>query len=233
MPAPLRDPAVFPSFVAQATIAFDEAADGEPERHFPGLPFPASLASAVKKRQLEFLAGRSCAREALKRGAPEDAGHPIPIGENREPLWPAGIVGAITHTHGYASAAIARARHARGIGLDAERWITDDRASGLSAQLANPGEVEAITEATGFSFGRALTLIFSAKETIFKALYPEVRRYFGFHDAALVAADVARGEFTATLLTTLTPGFVEGARLVGRFEQDERLVCTGMVVPAD
>lgn len=228
MPISLPDPPLFPAFVAQSTLAFDEAAPGESEAEFPSLTLPAPLANAVKKRQLEFLAGRWCAREALRRCGVEGADRPIPSGENREPIWPAGVVGAITHTHGYASVAIARARDARGIGLDAECWIPEGRAAALSSRLAGAGEVEAIAEATGFTFGRALTLIFSAKETIFKCLYPEVQRYFHFHDAAIVAADLARGEFTAKLLTTLTPTLGEGMGLEGRFVHDERLLCTGI-----
>ena len=230
MPLPLRDPALFPAFVAQSTIAFDEGALGEPAAQFPGVTLPASLAGAVKKRQLEFLAGRWCAREALRRCGADDADRSIPSGENREPVWPAGVVGAITHTHGYASVAVARSSVARGIGIDAESWIPEGRAASLSSRLAGAGEVEAIAEATGFTFGRALTLLFSAKETIFKCLYPEVQRYFHFHDAVIVGVDLAKGEFAAKLLTTLTPTWEEGRGIEGRFVQDERLICTGVLL---
>ena len=58
----------------------------------------------MRKRQTEFLAGRWCARQALRVCVPESGDIEIAIGHNREPLWPAMVVGAITHADGFASA---------------------------------------------------------------------------------------------------------------------------------
>jgi 4'-phosphopantetheinyl transferase EntD len=225
----IRDPELFPSFVSQYTVLFDDTDPRELEAQFPGVDLCASLASAVRKRQVEFLAGRYCAREALRRCSVENPDSPIPSGRHREPQWPAEVVGAITHTHGYASVAVARSRDAKGIGLDAEVWMADDRAVELHDSIAARGEVDAIAKATSLSFSRSLTLIFSAKESIFKCLFPQVRRYFDFRDAALVSADSTRGHFEATLLVTLTPSLPAGCRFEGRFEYDDRIVRTAMV----
>src|SRR5690606_17543759 len=50
---------------------------------------------ALNKRQTEFLAGRICAHEALRRltGAPLI----LPVAEDRSRCWPAGVVCSITH----------------------------------------------------------------------------------------------------------------------------------------
>ncbi len=220
---------MFPGFVSQHTVAFDECDPREAEDVFSGVVFPASLASAVRKRRLEFAAGRHCARQALGRFSQRDAARSIPSGSAREPLWPAGIVGAITHTHGFASAAVARSRDARGVGLDAERWIPDETAERLCGAIAGEAELARIARATGWSVARALTLAFSAKESVFKCYYPEVRRYFDFRDVAVISVDPLRSELAGEVLVRLTPLLVPGYPFRCRFEHDDQLVCTASI----
>jgi len=78
------------------------------------------LARAVPARVLEFTTGRSCARAALARlGCPPVA---IAVGDEREPLWPPGFIGSITHRPGHCAAAVARCEPhlIAGLGFDAE-----------------------------------------------------------------------------------------------------------------
>jgi enterobactin synthetase component D len=229
MATPVRSPALFPAFVAQHTLLFDEADPRDVSAQFPGVALPTELASAVRKRQMEFAAGRSCAREVLRHFSPEHAETPIASGPSREPLWPEGIVGAITHTGRCASVAVARARNAWGVGLDAEPWMNPDLALQLADQIAHRDEHAAVVQATGFSFSQALTLIFSAKETVFKCLFPEVGRYFDFLDVAVGSVHSAPGQFTVNLLARLSPLLHAGYHFSGRFEHDNRIVWTGMV----
>src|SRR5882672_7976907 len=78
----------------------------------------ALIDGAVAPRRSEFATTRSCARQALHRlGVPEG---PILRGPKREPLWPPGIVGSLTHCTGYRAAAVARASDVLAIGIDAE-----------------------------------------------------------------------------------------------------------------
>ena len=71
--------------------------------------FPAEaaiVARAVERRKDEFATIRRCARTALAElGVP--AG-PILPGVRGAPVWPAGIVGSMTHCVGYRAAAVAR-----------------------------------------------------------------------------------------------------------------------------
>src|SRR6185369_16867773 len=78
----------------------------------------AVVSQAVERRRREFVTGRACARRALAAlGVP-----PAPLlpGPRREPLWPAGVVGSITHCEGYRACAVARDTAIASIGIDAE-----------------------------------------------------------------------------------------------------------------
>ena len=84
----------------------------------------AGITSAVPSRRAEFVAGRTLARVAMRRlGLPPQA---LPVGPDRAPLWPANIVGSITHAAGYCAVAVgarcasSSAPGLRSIGLDLE-----------------------------------------------------------------------------------------------------------------
>jgi len=78
-----------------------------------------SIRNAVRKRRREFAAGRNCARRALAFLGVQDCA--LPMGNDREVLWPEGIVGSISHCDDLCAVAVARRDFAAGIGLDVER----------------------------------------------------------------------------------------------------------------
>jgi enterobactin synthetase component D len=223
-------PALFPAFVAQHTVFFDADDPADLGDQFPGVMLPPSLARAVRKRQAEFLAGRFCAREALRACAPEHAASLVAVGAHREPLWPPGIVGSITHANGFASAAVARRTQARSLGLDTERIVDPSSVESLLESIADAGELAAITRATGWATATALTAIFSAKEALFKCLFPELRRYFDFRDAWLDGLALESGTFRIRLLTTLGPSLSAGHPFTGRFSIGPGVVHTATVL---
>lgn len=220
---------LFPSSVAVHALHLDEPREADLEA-FDGLTLPQRLASAVLKRRVEFLAGRYCARAALRVRAPEVAENVIATGEQREPLWPEGIVGAISHTNGYAAAAVAHTTNVRGVGLDIERWVTPAAPATIGSHVARPRELETLVAQTSWAAPEALTVVFSAKETLYKCLYPEVRRYFGFHDAAIERIDPQRGTFAARLVVTLTDALPEGFTLEGHFERRKDVIVTALTL---
>jgi 4'-phosphopantetheinyl transferase EntD len=71
---------------------------------------------------------------------------------------------------------------------------------------------------------------FSAKETIFKCLFPEVGHYFDFRDAAIESLNTDHGQFSARLLVSVSPRLVAGTKLDGRFERSENWVHTTIVL---
>lgn len=203
-------PALFPPDVAQHGLWFDPAA--EP---LDPVSLPPELTSAVARRQREFVAGRACARAALQ--ALGDARGEVGVGPQREPRWPQGFVGAITHADGYAAAAVARAGDYRGLGLDSELRISAESAPAVAAVVTTPGELDQLERTGELPRELLLTLVFSAKEVIFKCLFPTVRRYFDFSDARIDAIDARTLTFRASLLTTLAPSLAAGLPLAGRF----------------
>ncbi len=153
----------------------------------------AALGWAVESRKREFATGRTCARQALLRlGLPIT---PILRGPRREPVWPSGVVGSITHCAGYCAAAVARHADVLTIGIDAEPH------SPLPSDVLD----QVCLEDEGAWCAKAPRdvqwerLIFSAKESVYKAWFPVTRRFLEFHDVA-VTFDPAQGTFQARLL---------------------------------
>ncbi|HEY1537625.1 MAG TPA: 4'-phosphopantetheinyl transferase superfamily protein, partial [Polyangiaceae bacterium] len=202
--------------------------DSDLTRQFPGIALPASLLRAVPKRRVEYCAGRFCAREALRICAAQDADAFVGSGAHGEPLWPSGVVGSITHTHEFASAAVALTRHARAIGLDAER--TTELSAEVLDYIALPAEIEALTLASRMSAQSVAGVVFSAKETLFKCLYAEVGRYFDFRDALVDSLDAVSKSFSVRLLVPLTPRLLEGASFAGKFSLEQGRIHTAMVI---
>ncbi|MEO8900758.1 MAG: 4'-phosphopantetheinyl transferase superfamily protein [Polyangiaceae bacterium] len=218
---------LFPAFVAQHSVTFDPQDDSPLEALFPGISVPDSLARAVPKRRIEHCAGRFCARQAMNVCSAPNVQTAIGIGAHGEPLWPAGLVGSITHTHAFAAAAVALKHNARAIGFDAER-VTQLSADVLD-YIAVPAEIPALTLTSKMAANAVASVVFSAKEALFKCLYPEVQRYFDFRDAVIEALD-ANGHFTARLLVDLTPQLQQGSRFTGRFALADDRVYTAIVL---
>ena len=152
-------------------------------------------AAAVEKRRVEFAAGRSCARAALAMlGVLPTA---VLQGERREPLWPPGIVGSITHCAHYCAAVVASMEDYAGIGIDAE--INQPLPPGVLELVARKREREWIAARTQQRRIHWDRLLFSLKESVFKIWYPLERCWLGFEEAEIEIDDSA-GLFRATVL---------------------------------
>ncbi len=156
----------------------------------------ALLVRAVDKRRREFGTGRHCARRAL--AALGVAPVPILPGDAGAPRWPPGVVGSITHCSGYRAAAVAFAREVITIGVDAEP--DQPLPDGVLGLISLPGERARLGDlaaaAPGTSWDR---LLFSAKESVYKAWFPLARRWLGFEDADITIG-ATDGTFQARLL---------------------------------
>jgi 4'-phosphopantetheinyl transferase EntD len=187
------------------------------------------MAKAVKKRQLEFGTARWCARTALGRlGLPPA---PILTGARGAPIWPPGVVGSMTHCTGYRGAALARADQIAGLGIDAEPH--EPLPDGVRGAIARPEEDVALAELAAATPQTCWDkLLFSAKESVYKAWFPLTGRWLGFEEAS-ISIDPDRGTLTARLLV---PGPVVAGHtldlLTGRWLVRGGLVVTSIVVPA-
>lgn len=169
--------------------------------------------NGANKRQAEYLAGRLCARQALLQ-LTGVASVPA-VGADRAPCWPAGVVGSITHGDGWAAAVVAHAGDYQGLGLDVETWLSHERAERLAAQLLIPAELLRLTQLPESQRASQISLSFSLKESLFKALYPLVQQRFYFHDAEVLRA--ADGQAELQLLCDLSPHWPAGSRCQGQF----------------
>jgi 4'-phosphopantetheinyl transferase EntD len=207
-----------------AVEAFEDM-PGEPS--FPGEEF--LVVNAVEARRREFITARRCAREALARLGYQPV--PIRAGRKREPLWPAGLVGSITHTAGFRAAAVAPRSVLASIGIDTEQ--NDRLPDGVEEAITVPGETEMLAALSrAFPATHWSRLLFSAKESVYKAWYPLTGRQLGFEDARLAIDPV--GTFAVKLLVdgARTDGGPPLVELRGRFVVAHGLVATAVTVPS-
>ena len=172
----------------------------------------AAIKGSGAKRRREFTAGRSCARAALSRlGVVPTA---VPAGPQGAPLWPYGLTGSITHCPGYQAAVVAPLRAARSVGIDAERG------AGLTpetlAVIATRAERDQLRELASAVPGvRWDTLLFSAKESVYKAWYPLAGSWLGFKQAS-ISFSLADNSFSADIRHPLAAGLAL-SRVRGRW----------------
>jgi 4'-phosphopantetheinyl transferase EntD len=189
----------------------------------------AVVAGCVEKRRLEFAAGRRCARKAL--AGLGIIGFPLLPGPDRAPIWPSGSVGSITHTdgcpRGYCGVAVAERGTTRGLGIDAEPRLP------LPAELWSRvlDEHEQREASAADEPGIQARLVFSAKETTYKALYSIFKQFLEFSDVHIETRP-EDGVFLANLVGEATGIRPSNLKLLGRLVIDEELIVTTMVLPA-
>jgi 4'-phosphopantetheinyl transferase EntD len=219
---------VIRSLLPPRVVAYEEFTDLPGEAPFPGEE--DLIANAVEGRRREFITARRCARRALA-----DLGHPpapIRSGPRREARWPAGVAGSITHCPGYRAAAVVRLADLAGVGIDAEP--NGPLPDGVEPSVTLPDERAQLralaAEAPEVHWAR---LLFSAKESVYKAWFPLTGRWLGFEEATL-DIDAAAGTFHARVLIdgTRTDGGPPLTALSGRFTVARDLILTAVTVPS-
>lgn len=188
------------------------------------------IAGAVETRRMEFMTARRCARAALGLLGYDNVGA-IRSGRRREPLWPTGVVGSLTHCRGYRAAAIARASDFAAIGIDAERNV--DLPTDVVSLIGRADELNRVrTLFPAHSGVAADRLLFSAKEAIYKAWYPLTGRWLDFLDAE-VEFSPQQNSFTPRVLADVPDPTT--ARLLcdlrGSFTLVGNTLITAVVIP--
>ncbi|EPR0410002.1 enterobactin synthase subunit EntD [Enterobacter asburiae] len=179
------------------------------------LPHHAELSNAGRKRKAEHLAGRIAAAHALPdRTVPG-------IGPSGEPFWPEGVSGSITHSGTQAMAVVVRHQDAL-VGIDCEAILPDREAREIQDGIVDAQEAICLTH-SGYPFALALTLAFSAKESLFKALFPKVKIHMGFESARVTELT----EKTITLALSHPAGdYPEGKRFTLVWQHNDGNVWT-------
>ena len=146
-----------------------------------------AVGEVVPGRWWDWVTGRRCARLALTDLGVDPA--PVLRGPKREPQWQPEVVGAITHTAGYAAAAVAKVGDLQSLGLDAEP--DQPLPDGVLRRIAREDELGWVAGSVA-GVDNADRLLFSAKESIYKAWFPLAQRWLGFDDARVEVDPEAR-----------------------------------------
>lgn len=152
----------------------------------------AAMARAVPARRREFFAGRHAAHRAMAA-----LGHlpaPIPMGPDRAPIWPEGMVGSISHCEGACVAFVGEAARFAALGLDIE---PDAPLPGeLVPMICLPQERARLALLPVSDRGQAARMIFAAKEAAYKLQYGRTGKRMDFGDVEIVP-DLENGRFDA------------------------------------
>ena len=182
------------------------------------LPFPEHLQKAASKRRAEYLASRLCVRHALSQLGIDD--FVLANDRDRAPLWPQGIVGSLSHTHHCISLLLARAAGKKLLGVDCEQIMQRQTAEEMQSMIVTAQE-KAVLRQSGLPFATALTVAFSLKESLYKALFPQLREFMNFDAAEITHCTPNAGQVTLRLTQTAAAGREFSGRVLS--DQDEVL----------
>ena len=178
-------------------------------------------------KRYEHYATRVVAAQLLEA---QGAGHPLAsrgADPDRAPQWPPGFVGSITHSARFAAVAVMPQSMARAVGIDAESVLTADQQVLVRQYCAVDEELDTLVRgASSLSEAQLLTLCFSAKEAVFKCLYPLVKRYFDFTCVRIVAVDESTNLVSIKVLDAEIARCAETSALTGSFQFAEGHVFT-------
>jgi 4'-phosphopantetheinyl transferase EntD len=167
---------------------------------------------AVTVRQREFRAGRVYVRKALNQLGL--SGVPIGRRTQRDPVWPSGIVGSITHNRWMCAVAVARSASVRALGID----IEDDQPIDIdcAAYVTSVREMRWRTEFESLRSKDLPKTLFAIKESVFKAYYPSTRAFLDFCDIE-VELELRGDRFCASLVNDYKPSFRGIRSFEGRY----------------
>jgi enterobactin synthetase component D len=174
-----------------------------------GIAMPDAIRTSGPGRQAEFLAGRMCAQAVLQVHGID--AWLVGIGAHRQPLWPENILGSITHSHGYAAAAACPGAGLFGIGIDIEAIVGAAAREALLQVVVSQREIACLRQAAGaLDFDTLLTLVFSAKESFFKAAFAQLGRYIEFDVLELFHVDLVASVLSFRCVQTLSAHLAQG-----------------------
>lgn len=150
-----------------------------PENQISSLPI--AIRHATISRKASFLAGRTAVVKAMEQMNCTSVS--LLVGQDRRPVWPDSVTGSISHSFPFAYAAVGKTERWHGIGIDVECIQSAEQAQVLTPKIVLVREAEVARQY--FAPGLAETLVFSAKESIYKAAPKELQKGLRFDSAVL------------------------------------------------
>lgn len=195
-------------------------------REFTAIDFNLST-SACTKRKNEFYSGRWSAIQCLAKKNASNLS--IQIGEDRAPIWPMGIIGSISHSDQLAATLLDENTYCLAIGLDIQPISSQTLAQNLKNFILHPLEIKRF----GHQFNaRLFDLIFSAKETLFKALYPSCSIFFDHQEAEVFKIDPSQNTLQIRLLRSLGSCWHKNQTFVVNFDYISGELITWLYIKA-
>jgi 4'-phosphopantetheinyl transferase EntD len=177
----------------------------------------------VPARKEAFARGRAAAHAAL-RSLGLDHG-PVLTGPGREPRWPAGASGSISHAAGFGIALVALTVYTDGVGVDLEQLR---HAPELWDQVPRPEERTWLERLEPGEREAGVLALFSAKESVFKAFFPRSGSFFGFEMASLTPASSG---FTGRLADGLDEDYPSQRSFTITCQWSGDIVLTSLLLP--
>ncbi|MDF7676131.1 4'-phosphopantetheinyl transferase superfamily protein [Neisseriaceae bacterium ESL0693] len=139
------------------------------------------------KRRKEFICGRVCTRHLLNKLNYGSVNIPT-LNMDGTPRWPPGITGSISHTQKMIAVCICSTFYYGTVGIDIETIMNTEQSNAVAELIFNEPEFFENRPKSMFNYNRELysTIIFSAKESIFKAIYQNSGCYFDFKNICLI-----------------------------------------------
>jgi 4'-phosphopantetheinyl transferase EntD len=183
-----------------------------------------AIQNALPARRREFIAGRVLARRAMRR-----LGHAmmaVPIGIDRAPIWPNDLTGSISHTPTWCAVAVAQKSLCKSIGIDIEEqaffppelWSTVCTVEEIKWLGLLPEERREF----------AAKLIFSAKESAYKACFQIVRTVPDFRNISIDLAE--NGSWRAVIGVTGGDECTKAYDIGGKWIVSGGLIATGAML---
>jgi 4'-phosphopantetheinyl transferase EntD len=186
------------------------------------------ISHCVEKRIRDFAGGRSCARRALLGLGIE--GFDLLPGEDRQPLWPAAVVGSITHTEGHSAAVVGLRSRFRGLGVDTE--VATAVKEDVWPQILVEAEWRHLEQLPAAQRPLWAALVFAAKEAFYKCQFPSTSQWLEFTDLAIGPVDpaVAEGIISLRPQRSLELAAQVSGPWIGRYRFHERFVTVGVAL---
>ena len=214
-------------FNIQGVLAFGASLpfDSQLQKSFSNW-LPEKMKDVAQVRRQEFLAGRYCAFQASKMAGFELV--TLPVAATREPVWPQGVMGSITHSKQLAISCVSISDDLCSVGIDAEELIKPILGKEIEHYIANEEELILLNKS---EFQKGLTVLFSAKEALYKALFPIVRTFIDFKEVKLIAFDSENGSFELELNSQNIVLSKYLGKYKGSFKQIGETIITLVLVP--
>ena len=206
--------------VGYARSAMGEAADLLPAE----LPCTDGM---VPQRRNEFAAGRA----AVRMAAMADGSEPfaVPMGVDRAPVWPTGIIGSIAHSSDICLAAISRSKRYAAIGIDIEPDVP--LPPDIAAEIVHDGDGLELESGAAPLAKHDDVKVFSAKEAAYKCQFPLTGSVLGF-DALSIRLMPQSQSFVARFEESVG-SFRAGDTLDGRYALVGGHVLTVASIPTE